>query len=70
MFSNLKNFEEINMKEFDTSRIKRMYRTFADTNIESIDFSKMNFENVEYAEWVFQSCSNLKYANFSESIFS
>ena len=70
MFYYLKNLETINLKEFDASRVKKMYQTFYRVWLESIDFSKMNFENVENVEYMFQNCQNLKYINLSEAIFS
>jgi surface protein len=65
MFYDMRNLEEINLKDFDTSRVTTLESMFYHAGLKSLDLSNMNFSSVKNMEYFFQSCEKIEEADFS-----
>ena len=60
MFSGLKNIKEIDLSNFDTSKVTDMNSMFKEcTNLEKINFGNINTSLVKDMNNLFLSCENL-----------
>ena len=66
MFSGLKNIKEIDLSNFDTSKVIDMNSMFKEcTNLEKINFGNINASSVKNMNNLFLSCENLMSINLS-----
>ena len=66
MFSGLANIIEIDLSNFDTSRVTNMYSMFLEcSNLERINFGNINTSSVKNMDWLFLFCTKLTSINLS-----
>ena len=67
MFNVLKNITEIDLSNFDASKVRDMRWMFNDcSKLEKIEFGNINTPSLEYMVAMLQSCSNLKSVDLSK----
>ena len=66
MFYNLENITEINLSNFDASKVTNMYRMFNGcSNLEKIEFGNINTSSLENMYSLFENCSKITSVNLS-----
>ena len=68
MFNGCKNLRNLNIPNFDTSKVKDMQSMFSGCkSLESLNLNHFNTKNVQYMNEMFKDCENLRELNMSQS---
>ena len=66
LFYDCRNINEIDLSNFDTSKVTNMHGMFSScNNLRFLYFSYINTSNVTSMEYMFSGCNNLKYLDLS-----